>query len=134
MASDTTVIDAPTASTSSLPEGVRVGDERLVSLTEAAGSKAKSLMAREQSGPYLRIAVTGGGCSGLSYKLKFAAEPKRGDILVHTGGVPVVVDSRSALYLRGTNLDYSDSLVSGGFKFRNPNAKGTCSCGDSFAV
>lgn len=134
MPPDTTVADAPAAPTSSLPEGVRVGDERLVCLTEAAGSKAQNLMAREQSGPYLRVAVSGGGCSGLSYKLKFATEPKRGDILVHTGGIPVVVDSRSALYLRGTHLDYSDSLVSGGFKFRNPNAKGTCSCGDSFAV
>ena len=60
--------------------------------------------------------------------------PKRGDILVRTAGVPVVVDSKSALYLKGTHLDYSGAMVAGGFKFSNPNAKASCSCGESFTV
>lgn len=117
-----------------LPEGVREGNENLVLLTEAAGRKVTALMAREQQGEFLRIAISGGGCNGLSYKLKFAPEPRRGDILVRTAGVRVLVDSKSALYLKGTHLDYSSALVAGGFKFSNPNAKASCSCGESFSV
>jgi iron-sulfur cluster assembly protein len=117
-----------------MPEGVRPGSEALIYLTPAAGTKVKALIAREQQGEYLRVAITGGGCNGLSYKMKFVPEPKRGDILVRTGGVAVVVDSKSALYLKGTHLDYSSAMVSGGFKFSNPNAKASCSCGESFSV
>ena len=123
-----------TATLTALPEGVREGNENLVQLTAAAGGKAAALMAREGQGSYLRIAISGGGCNGLSYKLKFVPAPKRGDILVRTAGVPVVVDSKSALYLKGTQLDYSSALVAGGFKFSNPNAKASCSCGESFSV
>ena len=122
------------AKVSSLPEGVREGNESLVKLTAAAGEKTRALVAREKQGDFLRIAITGGGCNGLSYKLRFANEPRRGDILVRTGGVPVVVDSKTALYLKGTVLDYSNRMVAGGFKFSNPNAKASCSCGESFSV
>jgi iron-sulfur cluster assembly protein len=117
-----------------LPEGVREGNENLVRLTAPAGAKVTTLIARENQGGYLRIAISGGGCNGLSYKMKFVAEPKRGDILVRTAGIPVVVDSKSALYLKGTHVDYSNALVAGGFKFSNPNAKASCSCGESFSV
>lgn len=120
--------------TTALPEGVRSGNENLVKLTPAAGGKVRKLATREQQGDFLRVAITGGGCNGLSYKLKFAAEPRRGDILVRTSGVPVVVDPKTALYLKGTVLDYSDAMVAGGFKFSNPNAKASCSCGESFSV
>ncbi len=96
--------------------------------------KVRSLIAREGQGEFLRIAITGGGCNGLSYKMKFVPEPRRGDILVPTAGVNVVVDSKSALYLKGTQLDYSTALVAGGFKFSNPNAKASCSCGESFSL
>jgi len=113
---------------------IREGGEGLVRLTEAAGGKVRALIARENQGEFLRIAITGGGCNGLSYKLKFAPEPKRGDILVRSSGVPVLVDPRTALYLKGTQLDYSTQLIAGGFKFSNPNAKASCSCGESFSV
>jgi iron-sulfur cluster assembly accessory protein len=83
---------------------------------------------------YLRVAISGGGCNGLSYKLRFAEAPKAGDILVRTSGVEVLVDPKSALYLRGTVLDYSDKMIGGGFKFSNPNAKASCSCGESFSL
>jgi iron-sulfur cluster assembly protein len=117
-----------------LPEGVRAGNENLILLTEPAGRKASALMVRENQGNFLRVAITGGGCNGLSYKMKFVPGPKRGDILVRTAGVDVIVDSKSALYLKGTHLDYSSALVSGGFKFSNPNAKASCSCGESFSI
>lgn len=112
----------------------REGNENLVRLTEAAGRKAAALAARENQGDFLRIAINGGGCNGLSYKLRFTAEPRRGDILVRTAGIPVLVDSKTALYLKGTVLDYSDKMIAGGFKFSNPNAKASCSCGESFSV
>jgi iron-sulfur cluster assembly accessory protein len=121
-------------STPPAPPAIREGGESLVRLTESAGSKVRALVARENQGEYLRIAITGGGCNGLSYKLKFAPEPKRGDILVRSSGVAVVVDPRTALYLKGTQLDYSTQLIAGGFKFTNPNAKASCSCGESFSV
>jgi iron-sulfur cluster assembly protein len=117
-----------------LPEGVREGNENLVLLTASAGAKVNALIAREQAGEFLRLAITGGGCNGLSYKMKFVPAPKRGDILVRTGGVRVIVDSKSALYLKGTHLDYSHAMVAGGFKFSNPNAKASCSCGESFSM
>ena len=115
-----------------LPEGVRVGNEKLVLLTEAAGGKALGLIQRGSGGDYLRIKITGGSCNGLSYKMKFVEAGRKGDILVESSGVPVLVDSKTALYLKGTELDYSDALVGGGFKFSNPNAQASCSCGESF--
>jgi iron-sulfur cluster assembly protein len=117
-----------------IPEGVRLGNEKLVLVTEAAGRKLNSLIEREQKGDFLRLKITGGGCNGLSYKMKFVAEPKRGDILVRSSGAQILVDTKSALYLRGTHLDYSDKMVGGGFKFSNPNAKSSCSCGESFSI
>ena len=117
-----------------LPEGVREGNENLVKLTPAAGGKVAALIAREAQGAFLRIAITGGGCNGLSYKMKFVPAPKRGDILVRTADTQVVVDPKTALYLKGTHLDYSAAMVAGGFKFSNPNAKASCSCGESFSV
>jgi iron-sulfur cluster assembly protein len=132
MTADTATLGAPTAA--ALPEGVREGNEALVRLTQAAGVKVRVLVARERQGEFLRVAISGGGCNGLSYKLRFAPAPKRGDILVRTAGAPVLVDVKTALYLKGTTVDYSDRLIGGGFKFTNPNAKASCSCGESFSV
>jgi iron-sulfur cluster assembly protein len=120
--------------TASLPEGIRIADERLIRVTEAASRKLASLREREASGDFLRVRVTGGGCSGLAYKLKFVEQPKKGDLLIQTPGANILIDTKSALYLKGMTLDYSDKLVAGGFKFNNPNAKASCSCGESFAV
>lgn len=136
---DTATLAAPPsaalpAGASALPEGVREGGEQLVLLTPAAGAKVAALVVREGQGEFLRVAISGGGCNGLSYKMKFVPAPRRGDILVRTAGARVVVDSKSALYLKGTHLDYSAAMVAGGFKFSNPNAKASCSCGESFSV
>lgn len=129
IAAATTIVPAP-----ALPEGVRTGNENLVRLTPAAAQKVAALVGREQQGELLRIAITGGGCNGLSYKLRFTPEPRTGDIFVQTSGARVVVDPKTALYLKGTVLDYSAAMVAGGFKFSNPNAKASCSCGESFSV
>jgi iron-sulfur cluster assembly protein len=126
--------DSAALSPSAAPSPIREGGESLVRLTDSAGTKVRALVAREKQGEYLRVAITGGGCNGLSYKLRFVPEAKRGDILVRSSGVSVLVDPRTALYLKGTQLDYSTQLIAGGFKFSNPNAKASCSCGESFSV
>lgn len=128
------LVSVPTTAVHPPPEGIREGNENLVRLTESAGAKVAALVAREQQGEFLRIAITGGGCNGLSYKLRFTPEAKRGDILVRSAGARVLVDPKTALYLKGTVLDYSHQMVGGGFKFTNPNAKASCSCGESFSV
>ena len=115
-----------------LPEGVRRGSEILVALTSDASKKVLALLKQEEDAAFLRVAIVGGGCNGLSYKLKFVSDARQGDILVESGGASVVVDSKSALYLRGSQIDYSSKLVGGGFQFSNPNAKASCSCGQSF--
>ncbi len=115
-----------------IPTGVREGNEKLVKVSSSASVKIFKLIEREKKGDFLRIRITGGGCNGLSYKMKFVLEPKEGDIFVLSEGVKMLVDSKTALYLRGTLLEYSDKLVAGGFKFANPNAKASCSCGESF--
>ncbi len=132
--SDPAVPSLAPAAAPSLPEGVRTGNENLVRLTEAAGAKVLALISRERQGDFLRVAISGGGCNGLSYKLRFAPAPKKGDILVNSARVAVLVDPKTALYLKGTVLDFSSKLIAGGFKFSNPNAKASCSCGESFSV
>jgi len=81
----------------------------------------------------LRVSVVGGGCSGLQYKMDLQDTPANRDFLVETGGVRVVVDPKSALYVTGSELDYLDAL-DGGFKVKNPNAATSCSCGESFSA
>ena len=117
------------------PAGFRVGDERLIKVTSAAGKKVTSLLTRQgRPQGVLRVAVVGGGCSGLQYKMDLQDAPSMRDILVETGGIKVVVDPKSALYVTGSELDYVDALQDGGFKVKNPNAATSCSCGESFSA
>ncbi|MBC2607709.1 iron-sulfur cluster assembly accessory protein [Pelagicoccus albus] len=117
-----------------LPEGVRKGDDRLVKVTASAISKIAKLAEKEGDKALLRVGISGGGCNGLSYKMRFVENARKGDIFLDFSPAHLVVDSKSALYLKGTVLDYSDALISGGFKFSNPNATSSCSCGESFSV
>jgi len=113
----------------------RVGDERLIKVTPSAAEKVSSLLQRQgRPQGVLRVAVVGGGCSGLQYKMDLQDAPAARDILVETSGVKVVVDPKSALYVTGSELDFSDALQGGGFKVHNPNAATSCSCGESFSA
>ncbi len=113
----------------------RVGDERLIKLTTNAAGKVTALLAKQgRIGGVLRVAVVGGGCSGLQYKMDLQDGPANRDFLVESAGVKVVVDPKSALYVTGSELDYSDALSDGGFKVKNPNAATSCSCGESFSA
>ncbi len=112
----------------------RTGDERLIRLTFSAAKKVGSLLAKQgRPNGVLRVAVVGGGCSGLQYKMDLQDGPANRDILVETAGVRVVVDPKSALYVTGSELDYLEAL-DGGFKVKNPNAATSCSCGESFSA
>ena len=113
----------------------RVGDERLLKVSESASVKVKSLLQRQgRSEGVLRVAVIGGGCSGLQYKLDLQDAPANRDILVESEGIRVVVDPKTAIYVTGSQLEYTDKLEDGGFKVNNPNAASTCSCGESFSA
>jgi len=113
----------------------RIGDERLVKLTASAATKVATLLNKQgRANGVLRVAVMGGGCSGLQYKMDLQDGPASRDIVVESGGVRVVVDPKSALYVTGSELDYIEALQDGGFKVKNPNAATTCSCGESFSA
>jgi iron-sulfur cluster assembly protein len=117
------------------PLNYKIGNERLVKVTETAAHKLSSLL-EKQGRPKgaLRVAVIGGGCSGLQYKMDLVDGPANRDIMVETSNVRVVIDPKSALFVSGSLLDYSDDLQKGGFKVTNPNAVAHCSCGESFAA
>ncbi len=113
----------------------RIGNERLIKVTEDAALKLNSLLEKQgRAQGALRVAVIGGGCSGLQYKMDLVDGPANRDILVQSSNVRVVVDPKSALFVSGSLLDYSDDLQKGGFKVTNPNAVAHCSCGESFAA
>src|SRR5258708_31364811 len=115
--------------------GFRLGDERLIKVTASAAHKISTLLAKQgRANGVLRVAVVGGGCSGLQYKMDLQDGPASRDIMVETSGIRVVVDPKSALYVTGSELDYRDALQDGGFKGNNPNAATSCSCGESFSA
>jgi iron-sulfur cluster assembly protein len=107
----------------------------MITVTESAAKKLNSLI--NESGcvtPFVRVAIKGGGCSGLSYDLSFDTERHENDTLLEDKGVKILVDNKSLLYLFGTELEFSDGLNGKGFQFINPNASRTCGCGESFAL
>ncbi len=105
------------------------------SLTPAAVAEVRRMIQKEEprEGLGLRLAVKGGGCSGLSYAMNFDIK-KSGDHAFESEGLHVYIDPKSHLYLNGVTLDYADSLQDKGFRFINPNADKTCGCGESFSI
>ncbi|MGB4743543.1 MAG: iron-sulfur cluster assembly accessory protein [Flavobacteriaceae bacterium] len=109
----------------------------MIKVTETAKSKVVQLMHDDGFDPandFVRVGVKSGGCSGLSYDLKFDKSQGEGDKLFEDNGVKIVVDTKSFLYLIGTTLEYSGGLNGAGFVFNNPNANRTCGCGESFSL
>src|SRR4051812_35659715 len=126
----------PESPAPTVPINYKIGNERLIKVTETASRKLNSLLEKQGRGAMgaLRVAVIGGGCSGLQYKMDLVDGPANRDIMVQSANVRVVVDPKSALFVSGSLLDYSDDLQKGGFKVTNPNAVAHCSCGESFAA
>lgn len=107
----------------------------MVKVTTNAVRKVKRLLA-EQGTPAmgLRLAIRGGGCSGLSYFMDFAEQPQQADIVLDFEGLPVYVDPKSATVLDEVEVDFVEGIQDHGFQFRNPKAKSSCGCGTSFSV
>lgn len=109
----------------------------MIKVHETAKQKVSTLMKEEGYNPlrdYVRVGVKSGGCSGLSYELKFDSELKKEDKIYEDNQVKIIVDKKSILYLAGTILEYSGGLNGKGFVFNNPNAQRTCGCGESFSL
>lgn len=109
----------------------------MIKVSETAKSKVIELMTEDgynAAVDYVRVGVKSGGCSGLSYDLKFDKEQQEDDKVFEDNGVKIIVDKKSFLYLIGTTLEYSGGLNGTGFVFNNPNANRTCGCGESFSL
>lgn len=105
-----------------------------LAITPAAVTEIKRLMAQEsEPSLFLRIGISSGGCSGMSYQMAFDNNPNENDETLDFDGLQVRVDKRALPYLEGTQVDYSTGMLGGGFKFSNPNAKRSCGCGSSFS-
>ena len=108
-----------------------------IAVTEKAIAKIRSAMAKEGISPEqggLRLGVQGGGCSGLSYNIRFDTQPRERDRIFQFGDVRVFVDPKSFIYLHGMTLDYQETLMQQGFVFVNPQATKSCGCGTSFSA
>lgn len=104
----------------------------MITLTPDAIAKVKAILSEQKEEAGLRIAVLGGGCSGYQYQMTLEKASKEDDKVIDMEGLKVFIDSRSMLYLNGTEVDYIDGENGSGFKFDNPNAKQACGCGESF--
>jgi iron-sulfur cluster assembly protein len=105
-----------------------------VTLTEKAANHVQSFLSRRGKGVGLRVGVRTSGCSGMAYKLEFADATNPDDVQFESHGVKLLIDPKSLPYLEGTELDYTREGLNEGFKFRNPNVKDECGCGESFNV
>jgi iron-sulfur cluster assembly accessory protein len=113
----------------------RAEQTRLISITQKAAEKIVEFMKQENKEKlYLRVYVSGGGCSGLSYGMGFEEKPDEDDAIINENGVEAIIDSYSQKYLKGANVDYVESLMGSGFKINNPNVTKSCSCGHSFST
>ena len=109
----------------------------MIKVSDTAKDKVQNLMEEDGFNPntdFVRVGVKSGGCSGLSYDLKFDKTQKETDKVFESNGVKIIVDNKSFLYLIGTTLEYSGGLNGTGFVFKNPNANRTCGCGESFSL
>lgn len=109
----------------------------MIKVSESAKNRITALMAEDgydSLQDFVRVGVKSGGCSGLSYELKFDKAQAEGDRLIEDNEIKIVVDKKSVLYLAGTILEYSGGLNGKGFVFNNPNAQRTCGCGESFSL
>ena len=105
-----------------------------ITLTERAANHVQGFLTKRGKGMGLRLGVKTTGCSGLAYKLEYADAPNPEDVLFETNGVKVLVDPKSLPYIDGTELDFAREGLNEGFKFKNPNVKDECGCGESFNV
>jgi iron-sulfur cluster assembly protein len=125
------------STTTESPATIQAPTAKGITITEKAIARIKSAMVKEGISPTeggLRVGVQGGGCSGLSYNIRFDSQPRERDRVFQFGDVRVFVDPKSFIYLHGMILDYEETLMQQGFVFKNPNAQKSCGCGTSFTA
>lgn len=106
-----------------------------ITATQAAVKRLKAVMSSDgKDGHFLRMSVEGGGCSGMTYNMDFENQKGEFDKIFESNGLTIICDLKSWLYLKDIKIDYSDDLLNGGFKIKNPNAERTCGCGTSFSA
>ena len=109
--------------------------KQVMTLTDAAADRVRYLMSRrDEPAVGLRVGIRTGGCSGMAYRMEFAAEKAPLDEVVEDKGVTVLIDGKALMFLIGTEMDYVEDKIQSGFVFNNPNEKGRCGCGESFHV
>ena len=120
------------SATTTQPVPAPAADKQPIDITEAAAQEiAKQRDKRGTPGAAIRVGIRGGGCTGFSYVFEWADQPRPTDKVITAHGVTVVVDPKSFVYLAGMQLDFVRGMMGHGFKFNNPNAKGSCGCGES---
>lgn len=109
-------------------------DENIIKLTDSAKEKILSMAQREgKEDAYLRVGVVTGGCAGLSYDMRFQKKPYDNDLIIDQGSVKLLIHPDSVPFIKGTEINYVDTLKESGFQYKNPNATNSCGCGTSFS-
>ena len=128
-------MNAITQNEKSIEEQQQVFQNATITATKSAVKRLKGVMATDgKEDHFLRMSVEGGGCSGMTYKMDFENEKGEFDKEFESNGLTIICDLKSWLYLKDIEVDYSDDLLNGGFKIKNPNAERTCGCGTSFSA
>lgn len=110
------------------------GAGKPITLSSRAAKQITKILSGEEPGLMLRVAVTGGGCSGFQYAFTFDSEKQEEDLVLEKEGATVLIDDVSQMYLGGSEIDYVDDLIGASFKINNPNASANCGCGTSFSI
>ena len=128
-------MSATTQNEKSIEEQQQVFQNATITATKSAVKRLKGVMAADgKENHFLRMSVEGGGCCGMTYKMDFENEKGEFDKEFESNGLTIICDLKSWLYLKDIEVDYSDDLLNGGFKIKNPNAERTCGCGTSFSA
>ncbi len=109
-------------------------DTKAITVSDSAAKRIAQIVASEQENSMLRVSVEGGGCSGFQYKFELVSAREADDLAIEKGGVLVLVDPVSQMYMEGSEIDFSDELIGAAFKVNNPNATAACGCGTSFSL
>ena len=109
-------------------------NSKQITVSDRAASQIAAIIAQEGDNTMLRVSVEGGGCSGFQYKFDLVQESASDDLAIEKGGITVLIDSVSQMYMEGSEIDFADELIGAAFKINNPNATASCGCGTSFSI
>lgn len=109
-------------------------DNNQITVSDSAAKQIAAIIANESENTMLRVTVEGGGCSGFQYKFDLVHAREAEDLAIEKGGITVLIDPTSQMYMEGSEIDFADELIGAAFKINNPNATASCGCGTSFSI